>query len=435
MNESFSIFAPFIRLVTKAFVMVSKTLIKKVIVDQQEIRPQMDVQRKIDDQWLSMKEIVVVSGVRRCGKSVLLQQFREKMVERDYFFNFDDERLINFSVDDFQILQECFIELFGVQHTYYFDEIQNVVGWERFVRRLYDAGNKIFITGSNANMLSRELGTHLTGRYIQVELYPFSFREYLSLIGYELDNRKMFSTVGHSELLAHFNTYMSNGGFPAYLQNKSTEYLSALYDSIIYRDVLQRNRLVSEREILEMMHYLASNASKRHSYTSIGRIIGVKHPETVKNYLQCVEATYLLFQIARYAPSLKTQSATPKKIYLIDNAIINKIGFNPTMNLGILLENIVFIELKRRGKNVFYYAGNGECDFVVRQGTTLTEAYQVTLEMDREETKNREIAGLLEVAKVHQTANCILTLDEEDELTIDGIQICVKPVWKWMLEE
>ena len=164
--------------------MYMKDLLKQIILEQQEILHAQNkryVQRYIADEWLQTSEILIISGIRRCGKSVLMQQIRDRLVEKDFFFNFDDERLANFKLDDFQKLQECFVELFGEQHTYYFDEIQNIEGWERFVRRLYNAGNKIVITGSNARMLSRELGTHLTGRYIQVEIYPFSFQEYLAM--------------------------------------------------------------------------------------------------------------------------------------------------------------------------------------------------------------------------------------------------------------
>ena len=146
-----------------------KELLKRLIFEQQETYKDIvnhTIPRHIEPEWLSTSETLVITGIRRCGKSVLLQQLRHQLKERDFFFNFDDERLVNFTVSDFQTLQECFFELFGEQHTYYFDEIQNVSGWEQFVRRLYNEGNKIIVTGSNARMLSRELGTHLTGRYI-----------------------------------------------------------------------------------------------------------------------------------------------------------------------------------------------------------------------------------------------------------------------------
>ena len=237
-----------------------KDLLKQIILEQHEtqhVSRTHFVQRHIADEWLETTEILIISGIRRCGKSVLMQQIRDRLQEKDFFFNFDDERLAHFELDNFQTLQECFVELYGDQHTYYFDEIQNIEGWERFVRRLYNAGNKIIITGSNARMLSRELGTHLTGRYIHVELYPFSFKEYLSLKEIPVNAKTLYTTTGRATLVNAFVNFMQCGGFPKYLQEGSVSYLSSLYESIIYRDILTRNGLTNEKEMLEMMFYLA----------------------------------------------------------------------------------------------------------------------------------------------------------------------------------
>lgn len=333
-----------------------KELLKQIIFEQQEYCKniaQDTVPRTIEEEWLTTTEILIITGIRRCGKSVLLQQMRNKLPEQDFFFNFDDERLVNFTVSDFQTLQECFFELFGEQHTYYFDEIQNVKGWETFVRRLYNEGNKVIVTGSNARMLSRELGTHLTGRYIAVEIFPFSFQEYLQLAKVQLEAKDFYLTSKRAILLGHFKEYLEKGGFPKYLQSPSTRYLSSLYDSIIFRDVMARNGLTNEKEMQELIFYLASNATKRITYTSLGKIVGIRHSETVKNYLEYIEQTYMIFQLMKYSPSVKVQMLNPKKIYFIDNAIVSRIGFNATDNMGVKLENIVFIELKRRGYDVF----------------------------------------------------------------------------------
>ena len=191
-----------------------KELLKQIIFEQQEYCKniaQDTVPRDIEEEWLTTTEILIITGIRRCGKSVLLQQMRNKLPEQDFFFNFDDERLVNFTVADFQTLQECFFELFGEQHTYYFDEIQNVKGWETFVRRLYNEGNKVIVTGSNARMLSRELGTHLTGRYIAVEIFPFSFQEYLQLAKVQLEAKDFYLTSKRAILLGHFKEYLEKG--------------------------------------------------------------------------------------------------------------------------------------------------------------------------------------------------------------------------------
>lgn len=416
-----------------------KDLLKQIILEQQEILHAQNkryVQRYIADEWLQTSEILIISGIRRCGKSVLMQQIRDRLVEKDFFFNFDDERLANFKLDDFQKLQECFVELFGEQHTYYFDEIQNIEGWERFVRRLYNAGNKIVITGSNARMLSRELGTHLTGRYLQVEIYPFSFQEYLAMNEIPVNAKTLYTTTGRATMVKSFVKYMECGGFPKFLQDGSVSYLTSLYESIIYRDILTRNGLTNEKEMLELMFYLASNATKRVTYSSLGKVVGIQHPDTIKNYLEYIQQTYLIFQLFRYDPSVKKQMMSPKKIYFVDNAIIKRIGFNATENNGVFLENLVFIEMKRRGWDVYYYADKKECDFIVRKGLHISDAYQVTLKMDSPQTREREIAGVREAMQAYSLSKgYILTFEGKETINFDdGTIVEVVPVWEWILQ-
>lgn len=416
-----------------------KDLLKQIILEQQEIlhaQNQRYVQRYIADEWLQTSEILIISGIRRCGKSVLMQQIRDRLVEKDFFFNFDDERLATFKLDDFQKLQECFVELFGEQHTYYFDEIQNIEGWERFVRRLYNAGNKIVITGSNARMLSRELGTHLTGRYIQVEIYPFSFQEYLAMNEIPVNAKTLYTTTGRATMVKSFVKYMECGGFPKFLQDGSVSYLTSLYESIIYRDILTRNGLTNEKEMQELMFYLASNATKRVTYSSLGKVVGIQHPDTIKNYLEYIQQTYLISQLFRYDPSVKKQMMSPKKIYFVDNAIIKRIGFNATENNGVFLENLVFIELKRRGWDVYYYADKKECDFIVRKGLHISDAYQVTLKMDSPQTREREIAGVREAMQAYSLSKgYILTFEGKETINFDdGTIVEVVPVWEWILQ-
>lgn len=419
--------------------MYMKDLLKQIILEQQEILHAQNkryVQRYIADEWLQTSEILIISGIRRCGKSVLMQQIRDRLVEKDFFFNFDDERLANFKLDDFQKLQECFVELFGEQHTYYFDEIQNIEGWERFVRRLYNAGNKIVITGSNARMLSRELGTHLTGRYLQVEIYPFSFQEYLAMNEIPVNAKTLYTTTGRATMVKSFVKYMECGGFPKFLQDGSVSYLTSLYESIIYRDILTRNGLTNEKEMLELMFYLASNATKRVTYSSLGKVVGIQHPDTIKNYLEYIQQTYLIFQLFRYDPSVKKQMMSPKKIYFVDNAIIKRIGFNATENNAVFLENLVFIELKRRGWDVYYYADKKECDFIVRKGLHISDAYQVTLKMDSTQTREREIAGVREAMQAYSLSKgYILTFEGKETINFDdGTIVEVVPVWEWILQ-
>lgn len=412
-----------------------KELLKSVIFDQQKLGwNSRNVKRSFPTTSLKNQEIVVITGIRRCGKSTLLQQIRAEEAEKDYFINFDDERLIQFRVDDFQVLYEVFIELFGVQKTFYFDEIQNIPGWERFVRRLHDYGNKIYITGSNAKLLSRELGTHLTGRYVSFELYPFSFLEFLEYKGKSPSQSSIYSTEGKSEMKALFSQFFALGGFPVYLENQNDSYLKSLYENILYRDVMVRNNLTSEKEILELVYYLASNVSRLSSFNSLAKTIGVKNATTVSNYLQFIQNSYLIFQVNKFDFSLRKQIQNSRKSYFIDQALVTRLGFLFSEEKGRLLENIVFIELKRRGHEIYYFSGKNECDFLIREATKITNAIQVCYSFDVQETKIRELSGLMEAMKTYSlTEGLILTNDTEEEIKTNNTTIKIVPVWKWLL--
>lgn len=416
--------------------MISKDNLRQVIYEQRQKILGETIIRKIDSTLVDCPEVLVISGVRRCGKSVLLQQIRNSREERDYYLNFDDERLIHFTVEDFQTLSEVFAEDFGVQNSYYLDEIQNINGWERFVSRLYAGGAKVFVTGSNANLLSRELGTFLTGRHVTHTLYPFSYVEFLKARNTEFTRDMLYTTTGRATLLRLFREYLMVGGFPQYVFYGNDNYLNSLYNDIIYKDVLVRNKLTNEQQIKELMYYLASNAAHRFTYNSLTKQVGIKSAETVKSYVSYLESTYIISQLNKYDYSLGVQLRSPKKAYCIDNAIINKIGFNATDNLGSTLENAVYIELQRRGGDVFYYAGDGECDFVVRKGVRVVGAIQVTVSIDDMKTRKREIDGLVEAMKAFSLEEgLIITFENEEDITVEGTGIIhVIPAWKWMLQ-
>lgn len=413
--------------------MISKREISQIVADQRALTfKNSDLPRLKSTN--TDREIEVISGIRRCGKSTLLHEIRSKNIERDYYFNFDDERLVKFNVEDFQILHEVFIEMFGKQTTFYFDEIQNIEGWERFVRRLHDYNNKIYITGSNASMLSRELGTHLTGRYYQTEIYPFSFREFLLFRKHFIPGKPDLNTEEKIKLHSAFIEFFNMGGFPFYLKSNSSQYLKSLYESIIYRDVLVRNGLKNDKEVLELVHYLASNTSKLVSYNGLTKIIGVKNATTIKSYLDFIQNTYLLFTVSKYDRSLKKQLQNPKKTYFIDLGLIREIGFHHSEDKGRLLENLVFIELKRRGKEIFYHNQKHECDFVVKEKNRIVEAIQVSWSIHNDTTRNRELQGMLDALRTyHLKEGLMLTNDEEDTIIENGFTIHIQPAWKWLL--
>lgn len=412
-----------------------KDILKSVLKEQSKQSNLKEVLRVIPQELLDSQEILVISGIRRCGKSVLLQQIRKRQEQQDYFINFDDERLLNFRVEHFQLLHEVFIEMYGEQHTFYFDEIQNIEGWERFVRRLYDSGNKVFLTGSNATMLSRELGTHLTGRYIRFELYPFSFKEFVAFKEINLPADKIYTTPDRGLIAGLLQEYIVSGGIPLFLKTSQDLYLKQLYESILYKDILVRNKLTNERELLQLVYYLASNVTKPSTNKSLTTVVGVKNSTTVHNYIEFIENTYLLFQIARFDYSLKSQLINPKKTYFVDNALVLKLGFSLTENKGRLLENMVFVELKRRGYEIYYHQNKGECDFVIRNGYNINQAIQVCYSFENEITKKREIDGLVDALTTYNLMEgLILTTDVEEEITGSNYVIKIVPVWKWLLD-
>jgi predicted AAA+ superfamily ATPase len=378
---------------------------------------------------------VIITGIRRCGKSTLLQQIRAKQNEKDYYINFDDERLVSFKVDDFQMLLEVFYELFGEQKTFYFDEIQNVEQWERFVRRLHDTGNKVFITGSNARMLSRELGTHLTGRYLSCELYPFSFKEFITFKKPELLNKSYFKTSVKAEIIALFHEYFNDGGFPNFVKTKDELSLKTLFENILYRDIMVRNNITNEKEIKELVSYIAGNYARLSTNSDLAEYIGVKNPSTVKKYIGFLADSYLVFQTNKFDYSVSAQLLNPKKSYFIDNGLVRRVGFSFSDNLGHLLENLVFIELKRQNKEVYYHHKGQECDFVIKEGKEINAAIQVTYAMPNEKTRKREIDGLLDAMNAYNLqSGLIITDDTEEEIRENGKIIKILPAWKWLLE-
>jgi predicted AAA+ superfamily ATPase len=417
---------------------MNKDLLKTVIADQEYYFEQAknSVKREFSEKYLFSTEIVIITGVRRCGKSTLLQQIRTVQSEKDYYINFDDERLASFKVEDFQMLLEVFYELFGEQKNFYFDEIQNIEQWERFARRLHDTGNKIYITGSNARMLSRELGTHLTGRFLSVELYPFSFKEFMVLKNPELLDKNFHKTGVKAEILALFREYFNHGGFPNFVKTKDELALKTMFENILYRDIMVRNNITNEKEIKELVSYLAGNYARLSTYSELAEIIGVKNVSTVKKYIGFFADSYLIFQTSKYDYSITKQILNPKKSYFIDNGLVRRIGFSFSNNLGHLLENLVFIELLRRGKKIFYHNKNYECDFVLVEDKIVTFAMQVCYAFSSEKTKKREIDGLLEAMNTYNLKYGLIITDDTEEEFFDGEKkITIMPTWKWLLEK
>ncbi|MBN2366184.1 MAG: ATP-binding protein [Calditrichaeota bacterium] len=362
---------------------------------------------KLDQIDLHNPLITIISGVRRCGKSTLLRQIMDKR-ECFYYFNFEDPRTIRFEVTDFEKLNQVFEEECGECPNYFFDEIQNVPQWERFVRRLHDAGKRIFITGSNASLLSRELGDRLTGRHLTFELFPFSYKE-------------MLDYTRHKRSLNSFKEYLETGGFPEYLKYRNDQILHQLFQDIIARDIITRYQIRDQKVFTELAIFLITNMGKEFSYNRLKNQFGLGSTNTVISYLSYLEDSYLLFTVPRFSYSYATQRAFSRKVYSVDSGLSRANTASLSPDMGRFLENLVFLHLRKSGREVFYYRNQSECDFLVKEKNKITRAIQVCYQLTEENLK-REIRGLKEALKNTAAAEGLLiTLDQKDE--IDGIPV------------
>ncbi len=417
---------------------MNKLELKKVIVAQNEIKKEIEyVQRDYilsTEDWQNDPYIRIVAGVRRCGKSTLMEHIRQHNAEKNYALNFDDNRLTGFTGEDFERLYESFHELYETEKTWYFDEIQNIKNWEKFVRRLHNEGHKVYITGSNARMLSTELGTHLTGRNIQTELFPFSYGEFLRFHKVRFGKSDIYSSEKSIALKRAFNDFTLHGGFPEFLQTKNHEYLKSLYENIIYRDVVARYNIRNAKTLIEMLHFLISNISKETSYNAVKNVFGIANANSVKEYISYFENSYLLFSINKFDYSLKKQLANPKKIYTVDTGLANSVSFQFSENFGRQLENIVFLELRRQGLEIYYHKNKHECDFIIRHSQKVVTAIQACQSLENGSTRKRELDGLLEAMYEYKLqTGFIITEDEEETIAENELTIRVLPAWKWLL--
>lgn len=408
--------------------------IEEVLNDQFSLFLKKDqgLERDIDfKNYLSSKQIVIISGVRRSGKSTLLKQISLK-ISRFYYINFDDERLINFNFEDFNKLMILWKKKYDSKYIL-IDEVQNIDKWERFIRRIHDEGYKIFITGSNAKLLSSELSTHLTGRYKKIELFPFSFKEFLQWNNFDFSSP--ITSEIKAKILRLFDKYLVNGGFPEYIKYKDKEYLKRIYEDILYKDIITRFRIKEIKSFRELANYIFTNFTKEASYNNLKNILGIKTTMSVRDYIGFLEESYLVFELFKYDFSLKKQYISDKKLYVIDNGLRNTTAFYFSQDRGQLLENLVYLELKRRGKDIYYFKDKSECDFLVREKNKIVQAIQVTRNIDKENEK-REFSGLLNTFERLKLKNgLILTENQEEVKKIGSYKIIIKPIWKWLIDK
>ena len=369
---------------------------------------------------LAGDHVKILTGIRRCGKSTAMLQMARKH-PHFHDISFEDPRLSAFSVNDFFKLERIF-ESKGRSDLFFFDEIQNVDGWERYVRVLHDKKKKVIITGSNARILSKELGTSLTGRQISLEVFPFSYEEYLA--HFDLD-------AGRES----FSGYLQRGGMPEFLISGSRDILLNLYNDLIYRDIVVRHGLRNPRTVRELGVYLATNAGKEFSFNNLAKTFELGSSNTVASYISFFEDAYMFFTVPRFSYSLRQQSKNRKKVYGIDTALVANLSISFSGDLGRMLENLVFMHLKRLGKEIYYYRQKGECDFIVSDNSKVEMAVQVCYDLNADNL-HREVSGLTEALNnLGLSGGFIFTHDQKDELEKDGKKISIIPAWEWMTND
>lgn len=360
----------------------------------------------------------IITGIRRSGKSTFVNQDFLKTDRNAFYLNFDDPALYGFSASDFVILEEA-IERFQNENkgskAFYFDEIQVVEGWEVFVNSQLRKGNLVTVTGSNASLLSYELGTRLTGRHLDYELFPFNFDEYCKL-------RKCDKT---SESFKHF---LEEGGFPEYLIYNRTDILKRLFEDILMRDVIVRYGIKDVRSVKMLSVYLASNCGNLITGSKLSAQLGLKTTATILEYLSFLEQCYLFFFVPKFNYSAKAQSVNPKKVYCIDTGMIQNVTLSINADMGRVFENAVFIELRRRTKNIWYYSEAAfECDFLYGRDVVPENAVQVCYELTSE-NKEREVRGLVETCKKFPGVKpLIVTFNQNDKISYGGMIVEAVP--------
>lgn len=401
--------------------MIQKDFLKEII-RQQEINLHAKEEGMIRDSLCTLPDIdnyaLIVSGVRRCGKSTLLHQLLKKKHTESLYINFDDPRLYDFEISDFQKLDQLITE--AGNRVLMFDEIQIIKGWERYVRQKLDENFKVFVTGSNASLLSKELGTSLTGRHITSELFPFSFKEFCR-----------FKDIEPNEHAT--KEYMQLSGFPEYLKNPIEEILANLLDDILIRDIAVRYGIKDIRGLKRLTVFLLSNIGNLTSANKLREPAGINSTTTILEYLSHLEQSYLVSLVPMFDYSLKKQTINPKKIYAIDMGLVTSNVNRIKGDEGHKLENMVYNTLRLRYKDIYYHRRDNECDFITLEKGAITQAIQVCMELNAD-NQSREFDGLIDALKFYKlTEGYIITLNQEDVFQIENLKIKVIPYHKWQL--
>lgn len=416
---------------------MTKDLIKYLISYYQEFVSQISFEKR--EYELEANANYVFVGLRRAGKSYLMYQHIHHLMEQGHsieemlYFNFEDDRIDSITISDLDLIKTCYEEMYDHHPIFFLDEIQNIKGWEKFARRLADTGYRVYITGSNAKMLSSEIATTLGGRYLIKDIYPFSFSEYLLYKKIDLSDKNArfkFRTA----ITKEYEEYFRNGGLPETLQMADKRaWISSLFNKIFFGDLVTRHQVRNDFALRIMIRKLAESVKQPTSYNRIASIastVGKKiSVDTVIDYMGYLQESWLILPYENIAAKLIDKESN-RKYYFIDNGILNLFLLDPATSL---LENQVAIRLRQKyGSQVYFYNKNVEVDFVVYDEGI---AIQVSYSLSDPETEKREVDALLKLNKVLPMRKLmIISKDEERDITVNDVTIQVIPVWKWLLD-
>lgn len=403
--------------------MITQSLIEEILDTQNEFWLKKDTsvpREKLSEISVCENFTFIITGIRRCGKSTLLRQLLPTIEGESIFLNFEDPRLAGFQIDDFRRL-DAELKKRGVQNLF-FDEIQMLESWELYVRQKLDEGYKVIVTGSNATLLGKEMGTKLTGRHLSYELFPFSYSEYL-LFTKRKDEEK--------SLLA----YLHEGGFPEYLKIQNPAILQQLLDDILLRDIAVRYTVRDVKSLRKLAVYLISNIGKPVSATKLKDTFGIKATSTILEYFGYMEDAYLLQFVPKFSYALQVQIRNPKKVYAIDLGLFTHNSITFSEERGRRLENLVYLHFRRKGNEISYFQDKKECDFVISKNGKVEELVQVCYELHQDNLQ-REIDGLKEAMDFFKMKKAkIVTLNQEDLYTIDDKEIQVVSARRLLIGE
>lgn len=413
--------------------------------EKERIKELSGIERKITKEivrYLTSRQIKILAGIRRSGKSTILYQIIEKLIkdginpENIIFINMEDEALLNANFDK---ITESYMENIDPKGDIYLfiDEIQNREKWEFWIKTQYDLKKfkQIFISGSSSSLLLSEYASLLTGRQLSFLIYPLSFKEFLGFKGlkYQL---KFITKTTRAKIKALLKEYLKYGGFPEVtLEKEKHRILTEYYNSIIEKDVIAKHGL-DEKKVKDMVRYILSNISSPHTYKKLGSLVNLS-TTTVISYLNCIEKAFIITQVPIFSYKIKEHLQYPRKIYCVDTGLINIASFKFSENLGKLYENIVFTELKNRGKEIYYWKSKQqeEVDFIIKEGLKVKQLIQVCYNIEDETVKKREIKSLLKAMKEFGLKEAlIITEDYLGEEKIDGKGIIYTPLWMWLLK-